>query len=53
MTRNFRVNVMTLCAKVQEVLDNNDWPTEEGQNRADDPPCRIQVLINSVLEELE
>jgi hypothetical protein len=51
-TNNFRRNIENLCAKVQEVIDNNDWPTEEGQQRCDDSPCPLQVLVTNIILEL-
>jgi hypothetical protein len=38
-----------LLKKVEEVLNNNDWPTEEGQMRADDTEsCPIQKLVDNI-----
>jgi hypothetical protein len=38
-----------LLAKVENVLYNNDWPTEEGQTREDDiEPCDIQKLVDNI-----
>ena len=38
-----------LLSKVEEVINNNDWPTEEGQTRADDiEPCDIQKLVDNI-----
>jgi|HubBroStandDraft_1064217.scaffolds.fasta_scaffold97245_4 hypothetical protein len=37
-----------LLAKVEEVLNNNDWATEEGQERCDEPPCVIRQLVDNI-----
>ena len=38
-----------LLAKVENVLYNNDWPTEEGQTREDGiEPCDIQKLVDNI-----
>ena len=37
-----------LLQKVEDVLNNNDWPTEEGQERCDEPPCGIQQLVDNI-----
>jgi hypothetical protein len=34
-----------LCRKVEEVLNNNDWPTEEGRQAEDGSPSAINELI--------
>ena len=37
-----------LLDKVEEVLNNNDWPTEEGQEPCDEPPCGIRQLVDNI-----
>lgn len=48
MNHDLIVQTLALCDKVMEVVNNNDWPTEEGHNRADEPPCFIEVLVNNI-----
>lgn len=48
---SFAKNVLDLCRKVEEVLDNNDWPTEEGQDREDEKSY-IRLLVEQIKEEL-
>jgi hypothetical protein len=36
-----------LLQKVEEVLWNNDWATEEGTRREDEK-CPIQILIDNI-----
>ena len=40
--------ISALLRRVEEVVNNNDWPTEEGQERADEPPCIIRDLIDNI-----
>ena len=49
----FESNVLLLCEKVREVIDNNDWPTEEGQDRADEPPSVIRRLVNAIEDQIK
>jgi hypothetical protein len=37
-----------LLKRVEEVINNNDWPTEEGQERADEGPCFIRSLVDNI-----
>ena len=47
ITREYAIEL--LLSKVEEVINNNDWPTEEGQTRADDiEPCDIQKLVDNI-----
>ena len=46
MSREYAIEL--LLAKVENVLNNNDWPTEEGQSRADIGPCDIQKLVDNI-----
>lgn len=40
-----RLQILRLCSKVKEVLNNNDWPTEEGQDKENyESPIRKLVL---------
>lgn len=39
--------ILRLCMKVEEVLDNNDWPTEEGMDNE-----QGQSLIRSLTNEV-
>jgi hypothetical protein len=49
---NFIGHVRTLCRKVEEVLNNNDWPTEEGKdNEAGESD--IRWLLDKIKYELE
>lgn len=50
---SFKDRVFMLLNKVMEVVNNNDWPTTEGEQRADDPPCVIQQLVDSIKEDLQ
>lgn len=36
-----------LLGKVEEVINNNDWPTEEG-HVIDDGTCPLQILIDNI-----
>lgn len=47
MTREDAIDV--LCGKVMEVVENNDWPTEEGHNFSGDEPCYIEKLVDICL----
>ena len=42
-----RAAILALCDKVEEVLNNNDWPTEEGMDSEDG-----QSYIRSLVEEI-
>ena len=47
ITREYAIEL--LLSKVEEVINNNDWPTEEGQTRADDiEPCDNQKLVDNI-----
>lgn len=56
MRRNFSSTCLLLCEKVREVLDNNDWPTIEGQETQelldDGKVCLIRDLVNQIEGEL-
>lgn len=54
MARNlsFRQDVLSLCRKVQEVIFNNDWPTEEGQMN-EGGECDLLDLVIAIQHELE
>lgn len=49
---SFRDNVLQLCRKVTEVVNNNDWPTEEGQ-RNEDGVSIIGTLVDDIEGDLE
>jgi len=51
MTPELRTNIIKLCHKVKEVINNNDWPTEEGHNR-EDLICPLENLVNNILIDL-
>lgn len=36
--------ILDLCAKVEEVVHNNDWPTEEGHMHDDGVTCSCPIL---------
>lgn len=40
--------IESLLRKVEEVLNNNGWPTEEGQYGEDGVLCPIQELVNEI-----
>ena len=42
-----------LCRKVEEVIHNNDWPTEEGRQSEDGSPSAIDELITLVRQHIE
>lgn len=46
-------NILLLLLKVEEVLNNNDWPTEEGYERADEPPCVIRKLVDTIRRNID
>ena len=45
--------IETLCQKVEEVLHNNDWPTEEGQQSESGEPSPIDELITLIRHKKE
>jgi len=45
--------VEILCSKVEEVVGNNDWPTKEGQDRADEPPSFISQLVIDIRKGMQ
>jgi hypothetical protein len=48
MTREQAIS--ELLARVEEVIDNNDWPTEEGQMQDDgvNATCPILLLVQAI-----
>jgi hypothetical protein len=51
MTREQAIEA--LCQKVEEVLHNNDWPTEEGQQSESGEPSPIDELITLIRHKKE
>ena len=48
MDEPLKTDILSLLFKVREVVSNNDWPTEEGQQRADDAICPLLALTNRI-----
>ena len=48
---SLRINVKLLCNKVLEVINNNDWPTEEGHDK-ENQPSEIRILVENILNEI-
>jgi len=46
MTR-LQERTLLLCEKIREVLDNNDWPTEEGQDR-ENQKSKIRLIVEEI-----
>lgn len=44
-------DIFLLCEKVREVLDNNDWPTEEGHD-FEETKSPIRILVESIEQRL-
>jgi len=40
--------IYELCNKVEEVLNNNDWPTEDGHETSDGPKSYMRNLIDMI-----
>lgn len=49
---NLDDNIRLLCNKVYEVLNNNDWPTEEGHDR-EDKPSEIRLLVDVIMSDIK
>ena len=50
MNPTLKSQIESLCAKVQEVIDNNDWPTEEGHciDTGVTYTCPLQELVGAI-----
>ena len=44
MNPELKQRILDLCGKVEEVVHNNDWPTEEGHMHDDGVNCTCPIL---------
>ena len=55
MNQELKEKILSLCRKVEEVMSNNDWPTEEGRmyDFGTVCTCPLNELVRQIKAGLE